>query len=189
MEKILKCPEVSVAQRSRIAREGSGQLESLESRWPLEGKIDFVIVENVKHQTPVGTDAAVEGAVDQSNRELITNCSGGRAAWHPTYSAGWSNGFCRFTVDCNSPSYSSEVACCRAAYRGQITGFCLSQLPSPPTTSPTETGGLDVYYPDYTRAWPEGVCINTRPLPSGRVTYSTMLACCKGAYAGQTSGE
>ena len=28
----------------------------------------------------------------------------------------------------------------------------------------------------------------TRPLPSGRSTYDTMLDCCKGAYGDQTSG-
>ena len=70
-------------------------------------------------------------------------------------------------------------------------GKCISMLPSPPTMSPTETGGLDVYYPDYTNqpSWAEGFCINTRPMPSGRPTFDTMLACCIGAYGGQMSGE
>ena len=70
----------------------------------------------------------------------------------------------------------------------KISGVCLSQLDSPPTTSPTSTGGLDVYYPDYETAWDKAACVNTRPMPSGRPVYSTMLACCKGAYAGQMSG-
>jgi len=139
-------------------------------------------------------DAAVvfDGAADQNERDLASNCWGTTtpaAAWHPVYSAGWSQGYCRFTVDCNSPSFSTELACCKGAYSGQVSGYCVSQLPNPPTISPTPSGGLSVYYPDYDRAWPEGICINTRPMPSGRPTYSTMLACCKGAYGGQMSGE
>ncbi|KAL7528265.1 hypothetical protein ACHAXR_002353, partial [Thalassiosira sp. AJA248-18] len=140
--------------------------------------------------TPVDDEtdpsSAIDDAADQSDR-ILNHCA--PAAWHPTYSAGWTNGYCRFTVDCNSPSYGSEVACCKAAYSGQTSGYCLSQLPNPPTTSPTETGGLDVYYPDYETPWADAGCINTRPLPSGRPTYSTMLSCCKGAYAGQMSGK
>ena len=109
--------------------------------------------------------------------------------WHPVYNAGWTNGFCRYTVDCNSPTYSSELACCKGAYSGQTSGYCLSRLPNPPTSSPTGSGGLDVYYPDYSRQWSDAYCINSRPMPSGRPTYTSMLACCKGAYAGQMSGK
>mmetsp|Transcript_34030 Transcript_34030/g.71596 ORF Transcript_34030/g.71596 Transcript_34030/m.71596 type:complete len:421 (+) Transcript_34030:124-1386(+) len=139
-------------------------------------------------------DAAevVEGA-DEDHRQLscwrASGSSAPEAQWHPVYSAGWSAGFCRFTVDCNSPGYSSHLACCKGAYMGQTSGHCLATLPSPPTMAPTESGGLDVYYPDYGRTWAEGMCINTRPLPSGRPTYSTMLSCCKGAYGGQMSGK
>ncbi|KAL7530418.1 hypothetical protein ACHAXR_010990 [Thalassiosira sp. AJA248-18] len=129
---------------------------------------------------------------DQSNRHL--GCWGDNtpvAKWHPTYIAGWANGYCRKTVDCDSPGYSTELACCRAAYAGQVSGYCLLQLPNPPTVSPTDdgAGGLDVYYPDYNQEWAEGQCVNTRPMPSGRPTYLTMLACCKAAYRGQMSGK
>jgi hypothetical protein len=139
------------------------------------------------------TDTAIEGA-DQDNRELQNagNCWSSKnvaAAWHPVYSAGWTNGYCRNTVDCNSPSFSSELACCKGAYAGQMSGYCLMQLPNPPTTSPTDAGGLDVYYPDYNTAWTEAGCLNQGPIPSGRPTYSSMLACCKGAYGGQMSGK
>jgi hypothetical protein len=79
--------------------------------------------------------------------------------------------------------------CCKGAYGGQISGKCLAALPSPPTQSPTATGGLEVYYPDYDTAWSDATCINERPLPSGRPTYDTMLDCCKGAYGGQVSGK
>jgi len=127
----------------------------------------------------------------EEGRNLQNNCGGDTppaAAWHPTYSAGWTNGHCRLTVDCNSPAYSTELECCKGAYGGQMSGECLKRLPNPPTTSPTSTGGLDVYYPDYGMTWSEGKCVNTRPLPSGRPTYDSMLACCKGAYGGQMSG-
>jgi len=135
--------------------------------------------------------AAVDEGADQESRAL-SNCWGGNdpgAAWHPQYSAGWTGGYCRYTVDCNSPPYSSELACCKGAYAGQISGKCLSSLPNPPTTSPTDAGGLEVYYPDYDTTWTEAGCLNERPMPSGRPTYSTMLACCKGAYGGQMSGK
>merc|ERR1711966_197963 len=142
----------------------------------------------------VEESAAVDGdGPDQKDRDLqVGSCSDGSTpddAWHPNYAAGWTNGYCSFTKDCDSPAFDTELACCKGAYAGQISGFCLSQLPSPPTSSPTESGDLDVYYPDYDTAWPEAGCINTRPLPSGRPTYSTMLACCKAAYAGQLSGK
>ena len=144
------------------------------------------------------------------------------AAWHPFYAAGWTSGHCRYTVDCDSPSYSTELACCKNAYAGQMLGYCISMLPTPPTARPTETGkslnrlvllillqyyylrqlnyscgqqmfyhfigGPNTYYADYTTAWDQAYCINTRPIPSGRPTYIGMLACCKAAYSGQISG-
>jgi hypothetical protein len=154
--------------------------------------VERVSHRNTKSAAAADTATAIEGA-DQENRELQqAGCWGNTGTqvkkWHPTYSAGWTNGYCRYTVDCNSPSYSTELACCKGAYAGQMSGECLMQLPSPPTMSPTQTGGLDVYYPDYSKAWPLGSCINARPLPSGRPNYSTMLACCKAAYGGQISG-
>lgn len=112
------------------------------------------------------------------------------AQWHPNYSAGWKGGYCRFTIDENSPAYPSQLACCKGAYAGQNSGYCLSQLPAPPTTSPTTVGNLlDVWYPDYETAWTDAGCKDNGPLPNGRPTYSSQLACCKGAYGGQTSGK
>ena len=90
-------------------------------------------------------------------------------------------------TDCNSFGYDSELECCNGAYSGQSSGSCLQSLPNPPTTAPTESGDLDVYYPDYGTAWSEGACINTRPLPSGRPNYSTLSECCAEAYRGQVS--
>ncbi|EJK66245.1 hypothetical protein THAOC_12848 [Thalassiosira oceanica] len=126
--------------------------------------------------------------------------------YYPDYNTAWPDAGCTnvLPVPSGRPTYASHLACCKGAYGGQvsfssqiagprisnrpISGVCLSQLDSPPTTSPTSAGGLDVYYPDYNAAWDKATCVNTRPMPSGRPVYSTMLACCKGAYAGQTSG-
>merc|ERR1712238_462387 len=82
------------------------------------------------------------------------------------------------------------LGCCKGAYAGQMSGFCLSKLPSPPTTAPTGTGGADFWYPEYDKPWATAGCKNTLPLPftpGGRPTFDTQLACCKGAYAGQTA--
>ena len=71
-----------------------------------------------------------------------------------------------------------------------MSGKCLAQLPSPPTTSPTGLGGADFFYPDYGTPWSHAVCKNTLPLPyttGGRPEYHTGEACCLGAYAGQVS--
>ena len=146
---------------------------------------------DVAAETKSRSDAAVAALTNEEHRELSnSNCGAGTPlAWHPTYSATWSGGYCRLVRDCNSPSYSTELSCCQIAYAGQRSGNCLAALPNPPTTSPTGTGGLGVYYPDYKLDWSEGYCVNTRPMPSGRPTYTTMLQCCKGAYGGQMSGE
>ena len=64
----------------------------------------------------------------------------------------------------------------------------MSQLESPPTTSPTNTGNTgSLYYPDYETPWSDAGCVNVLPVPSGRPTYTSQLACCKGAYGGQVS--
>ena len=90
-------------------------------------------------------------------------------------------------TDCNSFGFDTELECCNGAYSGQSSGACLQSLPNPPTVSPTESGDLDVYYPDYGTAWSVAACINTRPLPSGRPNYSTLSECCEEAYRGQVS--
>ena len=77
-----------------------------------------------------------------TNCWVNTNDSPPSAAWHPIYSAGWSKGHCHFTIDCNSPSYDTELSCCNGAYKGQTSGYCYSQLDNPPTISPTDVGKL-----------------------------------------------
>ncbi|EJK70750.1 hypothetical protein THAOC_07863, partial [Thalassiosira oceanica] len=112
--------------------------------------------------------------------------------WYPDYSSAWSDAGCLNTLpkpfnDGDRPVYATQLECCKAAYGGQSSGKCLSELASPPTTSPTSAGGADVYYPNYSKSWAEATCINDNPVPSGRPTYSTQSACCSGAYGGQTS--
>jgi hypothetical protein len=120
-----------------------------------------------------------------------TNAGGITDFWYPDYDTSWSVAGCKNSLPLpysnknDRPNYSTQLACCKGAYSGQVSGKCLSQLASPPTTSPTKTGGLDVYYPNYALSWPIGVCINNAPIPSGRPTYSTKSACCTGAYGGQ----
>ena len=114
--------------------------------------------------------------------------------YYPDYGQpSWPEGFCINTrpLPSGRSTYLTMLDCCKGAYGGQQSGVCLSQLPSPPTVSPTdaaETGVLDVYYANYDQApWPEGLCINTRPLPSGRPSHSTKQACCQAHYGGQMS--
>ena len=63
----------------------------------------------------------------------------------PSGGSDWTNGYCKFERQCNGnygPGYSTEIACCKGFYGGQMSGTCLSNLPAPPTTSPTMSGGL-----------------------------------------------
>ena len=125
-----------------------------------------------------------------------TSASGTAAFWYPDYETPWTEAGCLnqlplpFTPG-GRPTFDSQLACCKGAYAGQTSGKCLSELPSPPTTSPTTSDG-GLWYPDYETQWIEAGCTNSRPYPfiaGGRPTFDTQLACCKGAYAGQTSGK
>lgn len=117
------------------------------------------------------------------------NPSSTQPLYYPDYSKAWDDGKCinLAPIPSGRPTYSTMLACCKAAYDNQQSKTCIQALPSPPTSSPTKVGGPDIYYPDYSLPWPEGKCINTVPVPSGRTTYTTKLACCAGAYAGQSS--
>ncbi|EJK73503.1 hypothetical protein THAOC_04872, partial [Thalassiosira oceanica] len=124
-----------------------------------------------------------------SPTESITNGEGGL---NRNYDTAWTSAGCLNTLPLpynnikDRPNYSSQLECCKAAYAGQMSGACLSKLGSPPTTSPTNMGNTGShYYPDYGTAWYDAGCINKLPVPSGRPTYTSHLACCKGAYGGQ----
>ena len=66
--------------------------------------------------------------------------------WYPSGNFGdWANGYCRFEQQCGGnygAGFDTQLACCKGAFGGQPSGKCLSELESPPTTSPTNPGGL-----------------------------------------------
>jgi len=118
-----------------------------------------------------------------------TAAGGEGAEWYPDYSLAWSDGLCKNTTplpfdENDRPLYDTQLECCQGAYGGQASNACIEDLESPPTSSPTAVEP-EVFYPDYSLAWPAGVCISDRPLPSGRPTYSTKEECCSGAYGAQ----
>ena len=43
---------------------------------------------------------------------VLQGCSAG---WHPQYSDDWAGGYCAFETNCDSPGYSSELACISVA--------------------------------------------------------------------------
>lgn len=130
------------------------------------------------------------------NADLVASKTG----YHPVLAAGWSGGYCRYAVDCDTPSYPSELECCLRAYAGQNSKFCLGQLPAgtvvpddaESTTAWYNGSGSGLFYPDYRGAWVDEGCLEAASvldIPSGRPRYDTMLECCNGAYARQESGE
>jgi len=75
--------------------------------------------------------------------------SGGLAGfWYPDYDTAWPDAGCLnvlplpFANANDRPTYATQLECCKAAYGGQSSGKCLSQLEAPPTTSPTLSGGM-----------------------------------------------
>ena len=107
--------------------------------------------------------------------------------WYPDYDTAWSVAGCSnarplpFTTG-GRPVYSSQLECCKASYGGQQSNACINGLPNPPTGSPTESGGLDVYYPDYSSgSWATGTCINTRKFHISCVhimcSYHVFISC------------
>ncbi|KAL7485865.1 hypothetical protein ACHAW6_011455 [Cyclotella cf. meneghiniana] len=119
---------------------------------------------------------------------------GGEVAnvWYADYNLDWTKGKCtnKAPVPNGHKTYESQLACCKGSYAGQASGACLAALPNPPTVSPTTKGGgsANVWYADYSLDWTKGKCINKAPIPNGRQTYESQLACCKGSYADQASG-
>jgi hypothetical protein len=103
--------------------------------------------------------------------------------WHPDYQQPWSTAGCVSKPDCDSPGYSTQLECCQTAYGGQVSGACIRQLP----TSPTDM--IEKWYADYGKTWSDAGCKSATPYPSYATTFfNSQLACCKGAFGGQTSG-
>ena len=76
--------------------------------------------------------------------------------------------------------YKTQLECCKKEYGHGDDDMerCFQGLPNPPTISPTPVGGLSIWWPDYSRAFNSGVCINKGPIPDGIVTYPSQLECC-----------
>ena len=80
-----------------------------------------------------------------NERRSLSNCWGTSdpsPPYHPVYSAGWTNGYCHYAIDCDSPSYETELDCCKGSYGNQLGNNCIKNLDSPPTLSPTDVGTL-----------------------------------------------
>ena len=103
--------------------------------------------------------------------------------WHPDYQQPWSTAGCVSKPDCDSPGYSTQLECCQTAYGGQVSGACIRQL----LTSSTDM--IEKWYADYGKTWSDAGCKSATPYPSYATTFfNSQLACCKGAFGGQTSG-
>jgi len=81
-------------------------------------------------------DEDTDATANKARRDLEASCAS-TAAYHPDYSLPWNQGKCDLTITCYSPSYATELACCKAEYANQESGYCISQLDNPPTSSPT----------------------------------------------------
>ena len=109
---------------------------------------DDDVKQTLEEETSTTTTTTIKQRQLEWSQLAGTNCwydtdnSPPTAEWHPVYSQGWLGGSCQYTIDCNSPGYDTELECCKGNYPGQSSGYCLSQLPNPPTLSPTGTGML-----------------------------------------------
>ena len=114
--------------------------------------------------------------------------AGGLDVYYPNYDVNYADGTCTNTgpMPNGRPTYPTMILCCKGSYLGQISGTCLSSLPSPPTTSPTDAGGVDGYYPNMDN-YADGKCINDSPLPADRPVSPTKTACCTANYGSQFS--
>jgi hypothetical protein len=116
----------------------------------------------------------------------------GPNAWYANYDLDFTKGVCinKLPTPTGRTIYDTQLECCKGAYGGQTSGACIKDLPAPPTVSPTPTGGVEIWYqnPDI-GDWTKGYCINKLPTPNDAATYDSELDCCKGAYAGQSSGK
>ena len=65
----------------------------------------------------------------------------GGTVWYPDYNAQWGVGKCINAVPLppygSRPLYITQLECCKAAYAGQTSGYCIQNLANPPTSKPT----------------------------------------------------
>ena len=99
------------------------------------------------------------------------------------YEKPWSDAGCSnklplpFNNKADRPNYSTQLACCKGAYSGQTSGLCLSQLPSPPTMTPTGSGGAGFWYPHYDTSWNAATCLTRGRFPLEPADVACTTAC------------
>ena len=75
-----------------------------------------------------------------------TNSAMESGFWYADFDTPFSKAGClnKLPLPFNNPqdrvNYPTQLECCKAAYGGQMSGMCLSQLSSPPTTSNAGSG-------------------------------------------------
>lgn len=132
--------------------------------------------------------------------EDLANCwpgSNEQAAWHRDTSMDWANGICKFHVDCESTSYSSEKECCDGAYANQWSKACLKNMPDyeeiaesvEPADEATDVEYVcdqpEAWHRDTSMGWANGVCVFN--VDCEETSYASEGECCAGAYANQWS--
>jgi len=137
-------------------------------------------------------DGAYGGQVSGACKAGFANPSTTTTKWYADYATSWAIAGCKSAFP--YPSYATtffdkQLDCCKGAYGGQTSGACLAGLPTSPTMAPVTAGGVGgKWYADYGVAWSIAGCKNTFPYPNyAAIFYSSQLACCKGAFGGQTS--
>mmetsp|Transcript_26094 Transcript_26094/g.53986 ORF Transcript_26094/g.53986 Transcript_26094/m.53986 type:complete len:453 (+) Transcript_26094:183-1541(+) len=83
-------------------------------------------------------------------------------------------------------AYGTNAECCAGEYSTQITGACFAGMANAPSAAPSSVDDIK-WFPDWSKAWTDGVCISGAAPPSG-YTFASQAECCLNAYAGQTSG-
>ena len=67
----------------------------------------------------------------------------GGGVWYPDYSAQWGVGKCIDTLPLppygSRPLYTTQLECCKGAYAGQTSNYCIKNLVNAPTSTPSTT--------------------------------------------------
>ena len=88
------------------------------------------------------TSGACIGGLPNSPTMAPITVGGVGGKWYADYATPWPNAGCKNTAP--YPTYafiffSSQLACCKAAFGGQVSGPCIKGLFSPPTMSPAKS--------------------------------------------------
>ena len=98
------------------------------------GVADGVNVSVVGHVAGVNFPSATSLIANNQNHRNLLQCDT-VAAYHPDYSLPWNRGKCQFVITCNSPSYTTELECCKAAMLDRQTIIASASWPILPLHS------------------------------------------------------